>query len=242
VELLRVLSFHKGKTPLRNFVQKLYALRLEAKSQKKGAAQIIYKLILVSLYGRLGFKPDFPVTKIVTLEELKFYIDSFMFEDWVELSSDLYLLTYKQSLVGTSTEIIKRERQSKLKQELNSRLRRILYSNTAVHLAAAITSYARIHMYQYIQDESVVYTDTDSIITTKPLPEEDISSNELGKMKLETKHVDYVAARGKFFVLRDPEGKEKVVKSGIGKEHVTFETASKFLKNNKSNKTVKQNN
>ena len=41
-------------------------------------------------------------------------------------------------------------------------------------------------MYKYISRDDCYYTDTDSVVLGSPLPEEDISSTELGKFKLET--------------------------------------------------------
>ncbi|NP_064103.1 orf135 (mitochondrion) [Beta vulgaris subsp. vulgaris] len=57
--------------------------------------------------------------------------------------------------------------------------------NSAVQLSTAITACARIHMYKYISRDDCYYTDTDSIVLSNPLPEDDVSSSELGKFKLE---------------------------------------------------------
>ena len=56
---------------------------------------------------------------------------------------------------------------------------------SAVCLSAAITACARIHMYSYISRSDCYYTDTDSVVLGSPLPEDRISSTELGKFKLE---------------------------------------------------------
>lgn len=58
---------------------------------------------------------------------------------------------------------------------------------SAVQMSAAITAYARIHMYPYISRPDCVYTDTYFAILANPLPAEEVSSTELGKMKLECK-------------------------------------------------------
>lgn len=57
----------------------------------------------------------------------------------------------------------------------------------AVQMSAAITAYSRIHMYKYISREDCYYTDTDSAVPGSPIPEEEVSSTELGKLKLEYK-------------------------------------------------------
>ena len=58
--------------------------------------------------------------------------------------------------------------------------------NINIAIAAAITSYARMHMAQFKNnpDYNLYYSDTDSIFIEKPLPNDMIGS-ELGKMKLE---------------------------------------------------------
>ena len=57
---------------------------------------------------------------------------------------------------------------------------------TAVHIAAAITSYARIlnNEYKNILGNLCIMSDTDSVVLTKPLPGYQVGKN-LGKMKLE---------------------------------------------------------
>jgi hypothetical protein len=56
---------------------------------------------------------------------------------------------------------------------------------SAVQMAAAITACSRIHMYKYISRPDCYYTDTDSAILGSPLPGDEISSFELGKVKME---------------------------------------------------------
>ncbi|XP_059645954.1 DNA polymerase-like [Cornus florida] len=58
---------------------------------------------------------------------------------------------------------------------------------SAVQLSAAISACSRIHMYKYISREDCYYTDTDSAILGNPLPDEEVSNLELGKLKIEHK-------------------------------------------------------
>lgn len=64
---------------------------------------------------------------------------------------------------------------------------RVAPKMSAVQLAAAITTYARIHMYPFISRSDSYYTDRDSIVIWSPLPDECVSSMEMGKFKLENK-------------------------------------------------------
>ena len=107
-------------------------------------------------------------------------------------------------------------------------------SNVAI--ASAVTSYARIIMIPYITSEGVVYTDTDSIFTSKPLNSEHISK-ELGKMKdelegciieegyfLDIKKYDY------FDFNKNGEKIEQSVISGVTRNSVSFEEIKKIYK------------
>lgn len=74
-------------------------------------------------------------------------------------------------------------------------------SNVAI--ASAITAYARIHMHQYINNNTL-YCDTDSIITSQPLPNH-LIGKELGQMKneLEGMAVNGQITRGIFLGLKN---------------------------------------
>nr|QKQ14708.1 DNA polymerase [Zygnema circumcarinatum] len=110
-----------------------------------------------------------------------------------------------------------------MEQEERQRVQKTRFSNTAVNISAAVTAYARIHMYPYIADESTLYSDTDSIITTKALPQSEISATELGKFKCEAAGVQFCGLAPKLYCLRFPDESYKVIKSGLGKEALDFE-------------------
>lgn len=62
--------------------------------------------------------------------------------------------------------------------------------NISVGLSAAISSYSRIEInkYKYIKNNVCLYSDTDSVILEKPLPNEYINKN-IGMMKLEYSNI-----------------------------------------------------
>jgi len=59
----------------------------------------------------------------------------------------------------------------------------------SVYIAAAITSYSRIHIitFKTIKDNKILYSDTDSVFLSKPLDDKYISSTILGIIKDELK-------------------------------------------------------
>ena len=68
----------------------------------------------------------------------------------------------------------------------------IEYSNN-IEIASSTSSYSRIHMSMFKNNSSfiVLYSDTDSIFTNKPLPPEMVGEG-LGLMKLENKFKEIV--------------------------------------------------
>jgi hypothetical protein len=59
--------------------------------------------------------------------------------------------------------------------------------NVNIAIASAITSYSRIYMSRFKNNNKfkLFYTDTDSVYLNKPLPDDLVNTNELGKFKLE---------------------------------------------------------
>lgn len=80
-----------------------------------------------------------------------------------------------------------------------------------MQISAAITACARIHMYKYISRDDCYYTDTDSAVLGSPLPEEEISSTILGKLKLEDKILTGIFLASKSYYYKNDKG-EKVIK------------------------------
>lgn len=110
-------------------------------------------------------------------------------------------------------------------------------SNVAI--AAAVTSYSRIHMIPFKLDDSICYTryrDTHSIFTTKPLPDHMISK-ELGLMKDELGGcvIDeaYFLGNKKYgYTYKNKEGKiiNSSVFSGVERDSLSFEEVTFIAK------------
>lgn len=94
---------------------------------------------------------------------------------------------------------------------------------SAVQLAAAITACARIYMYKYISRPDCYYTDTDSAILGSQLPEDEVSSNELGKLKLEYLVKTGVFLAPKSYMLINQDEKVQIKYKGAAKGLVTPE-------------------
>ena len=78
-----------------------------------------------------------------------------------------------------------------------------------VTIASAITSYSRIHIGEFIQklDGECYYSDTDSIITDKPISQDKIS-DKIGDMKLENEILEAYFISPKLYAFKTKNGKE----------------------------------
>ncbi|KAK8936834.1 hypothetical protein KSP39_PZI012640 [Platanthera zijinensis] len=100
---------------------------------------------------------------------------------------------------------------------------------SAVQLAAAITASARIHMYKYINRPDCFYTDTDSTILGSPLPEDETSSTELGKFKLEHRLKKGIFLAPKSYALETEEDVDILKHKGAAKQFVNIEWFQSLL-------------
>lgn len=111
-----------------------------------------------------------------------------------------------------------------------------LKSNVAI--ASAVTSYARIYMSQFKNrnDFNLLYTDTDSIMNDKTLPEE-LIGKDLGLMKdelsgLNIKEAYFLGIKQYGYWYNDDKGNriENSVFAGIKRDSLTFEEIIKLFK------------
>ncbi|MCD9640388.1 hypothetical protein HAX54_025675 [Datura stramonium] len=145
--------FEKGEgSPFKDFVSSLSENRIRAKKKGNAAMSYIYKLIMNSLYGRLGISPKSTVNDVVYDAHRKHLLqtsEKFLYSH--PLENNWHNVAY---CVNTQTNV----------DYCTS------HKNSAVQMAAAITGYTRIHLYPYIARDNCYYTDTDSVVLGHPLP------------------------------------------------------------------------
>jgi hypothetical protein len=169
---------------------------------------------LNQLYGLFGRSLQLVETKNIYMEDLPKYLASKTVKSWIEINDEIGVVLLHNNI---NKNVLK-----SLNIELNTNLSsdyQFVKSNVA--LAAAVTAYARIHMRKYKLNYNILYTDTDSILTTVPLPECEVGK-KLGQMKDELN--GKVIAEGYFLGIKqygnyylDDDGKriEKSVFAGI---------------------------
>ena len=199
--------FERKPSPFADFVSTLYNNRMLAKKEGNEPMVFVYKTLMNSLYGRFGINPESVVTEICGRERYDTLVDKERFIIAEELNEKYNIISYV-----TDND-----------SELNQ------YRISAVQLSAAITACARIHMYDYIKRDDCYYTDTDSAVLGNELPQDEISSVELGKLKLEHFVLKGYFLAPKTYTLLTQE-KGKIIKhKGAGKGSVDFEWFEKQL-------------
>jgi hypothetical protein len=203
---LRGYLFYKGEGLFDNFVNELFNKRMIAKTEGNKGLSDLYKILMNSLYGRFGIKPDSTVTTILDEDQLKLFTEEQKreYEQYTALGNDYFILEYQSNTFESGSHWNPPRK-------------------AAVQLSAAVTASALIYMHRFLNREDCFYTDTDSVVLSNPLPSEVINKEVLGLLKLE-----YVVKKGYFLAPKcysnRPEGKpDVVVHKGLAKNFVNFE-------------------
>ena len=156
-----------------DYIGELFNMKLN--SQKGTPMYLISKLFMNSLYGKFGIHFELPNYTVIEYDESKTSGDRALvgLTDLINLNNG-YALASK---AGDTTQPL---------------------GNVAI--SSAITALARVHMSQFFNNynHQVYYTDTDSIITDKPLSESLVGKN-LGQMTLENTYTKFITLGPKFY-------------------------------------------
>jgi hypothetical protein len=171
IQLIKGYEFERIKDLFSSFINHFYELKKHA----KGAERALAKLIMNSSYGNFGRSNDLLITENVKNNELLDVIGTNIVKNIVrindEYSTVLRLENLQQNIVN------------KLNIKIDSNFKNYKHRvSNNVAIASAITSYARIYMMDYKLSDSVIYTDTDSVIMTTEI-DSSLIGPELGQMK-----------------------------------------------------------
>ena len=132
-----------------------------------------------------------PVTKLHNEKQHNIVFISRVVKNSIEIGENTYLDTFYPSV---NKEVCKANGVDHTKilniENIDEKSNLGSYTSVSISTAAATLAYSRIHMAKLLlnileQGGTIYYMDTDSIITDLELPEELVSPNELGKLKLE---------------------------------------------------------
>lgn len=147
----------------------------DKKKNSIGSERFIAKMHLNQLYGIFGRKHDLLETVNFYKEELKDYVFTRVIKSIIPINEEIMSLLMHKNVNDPLIRELNIDLDMKLDNSYN-----LVTANVAI--ASAVTSYAIIHMIQFKAFGSVVYTDTNSIFTTKKLDSKFIGK-ELGLMK-----------------------------------------------------------
>nr|AWA82154.1 hypothetical protein [Cantharellus cibarius] len=157
-KVIRGYTFDKGFI-FKDYVDFLYKLKVN--SDKTSPDYTIAKLLLNSLYGRMGMSPYKEHHVLVSNKEALNIISKFEVSNVIDFKNGKELVSFFDHSGKDNL-------------------------NISVAISLAVTAMAKVHTSQFktMKDITLFYSDTDSIDIDKPLPIKFIG-NELGKMKLE---------------------------------------------------------
>jgi len=191
-----------------DFITNLYEQRLQY--PKSDPRNLIGKLLMNTSYGRFGmslFTENFAIVTKENLDQSLNYLDS------IDLDNKVLIST------------------SKVKNRSNKDRNMM---NVSISIASAVTAYSRIEInklkIRFI--DNLLYSDTDSIFTDIPLPE-NLINTDLGGLKLEYILKDAVFLSPKVYGGIFENGKEFSKVKGY-KKPVNFRDLKSLLKKDKS--------
>ena len=177
IVLIEAIEFEKSK-PFDAFVNCFFDMK---KNSLDKIERLIAKLISNALYGKTAQKPITRLTKIISdnQEILNIHI-KYTNVSTTLIMDDKYLVEYD---INPNEDLIK---DPLLYIHLwNEAMDHIESNDSCIQIASAVTSYARILLHDLkMQTNDVIYCDTDSIVTTKPI-NIDYLGDEIGLLKNE---------------------------------------------------------
>jgi len=184
IEVIEGFEFFDCEHIFADYVSKLYQLR---KDNPDTPLSLLCKFLLNSLYGKFGQNPQ--------REQLIHVKDFDNLYELIQDSASVTVLDEHKGIFQVSAS-----------------------SDCAfehVGIAGTITSNARVKLYRGLLEakNGLVYCDTDSVHTTKPISDS-LVSMELGDFKKEFEGAGAYAGK-KLYALRDRNGKEKIRAKGV---------------------------
>lgn len=200
----------------------------------------IAKLNLNSLYGRFSMNEITDKLEIVNKESMELLDKTHNVSVISELSNNKYLVKYNGELDPElialySHEISKLNKNNQLKGD-KAKLKKLgLIRNktitSAVHIAAAISSYARILIndYKNIPGNPCIMSDTDSAVLPYPLPNH-LVGKEIGQMKLVHEIKKGIFIKKNLYCLINTNNQVIIKSSGVESKNLTYESFLRLLK------------
>ena len=230
-------QFKRGKDLFASYVKDHYEIKQKTTDPVQRS---ISKLFLNALYGRLGMKDIDSNQKIVDKDEAEYLDKNTNVSIISEINENKFFVKYKGKISDSIRKIYKKDplvpvedQLIKLnKSELNkSGLNKSKSVPAAVHIAAAISSYARmiINEYKNIPGNPCIMSYTDSAVLPYSLPDNLVNS-DLGQMKLVSKIKHGIFIKKKLYCILDSNNQVIIKSSGVDSTRLNYNLFLKWLK------------
>jgi DNA polymerase type B, organellar and viral len=228
VNVLYGYKFEKSSNVFNSFINKYFDIK--AGFSNINMDRTTAKLILNSLYGRLGMKPYQDNIEIVDSNRALDILSKYSVKEQYQITDKLEFLRYENKPISGFLELYGKDEYLDFMLDCDAKKISI---NNSLPSAIAITAYARMYMFKVIYKLidlgiDIYYMDTDSIVVNKAIPEEFIG-NKLGLFKLEHEIVHGYFISPKLYALKTTNGELIVKAKGIGSklEYNQFESLIK---------------
>ena len=222
-------QFERGIDLFKDYVKDHYDVK---SSTNDPVQRSIAKLFLNALYGRMGMKELENTLKIVDKNEVEILDKNTNVSIISELTENKFMIKYTGKITDNIRKLYKNdslilEKNKSVtytKEQLRkSGINKSMSVPSAVHIAAAISSYARmiINEYKNIPGNPCIMSDTDSAVLPKPLSSH-LVGGELGQMKLEQEIAEGIFIRKKLYAIKNSKGQEIIKSSGINSSRLNY--------------------
>jgi hypothetical protein len=179
-------KFNKSNKVFDNLIHNLSNMKIKAELDNNSGKRTIAKLMMNSTYGRFGMHPEIGVSTIVSEQDAINIHRAFDVIRCIPFTNGYELLEYNPR-PGTQAIDAGLVTFDQIKPYI---FYQDAVNETNVPLAAAITAQSRIIINSYKMKclelgIDVIYSDTDSLVVNKEIPQEWIHNTDFGKFKLE---------------------------------------------------------
>ena len=188
--------------------------------------RMIAKLMLNTLYGKFGQKESESRIRLVRKDEADILIKKYHYSYFSVLNENTVLIKYGKKINEKLSKLYLLE-EKEIEEEGFKRERGV---QSAVQISSAISSYARmsINIYKNLDDNLLIYSDTDSLILPKKLPDH-LIGNGLGQFKLESEFRNGIFIRKKLYCYINSKTEELEKKSsGVDSDKLTYSDYEKL--------------
>jgi DNA polymerase type B, organellar and viral len=217
----------------RNIFSDIIAQYNTLKQSSDTGLRQIGKLLMNSLFGKFAQKPILSYSFIISSEKLAALKDEIKsYDEGIHTPMSTYeleafnakkrIITQEEKIGDSDLYLITiKGGKDTIGQVEDKRSTRKTQSAIPI-ISAFISAYARIFLHQNIMKFDPLYVDTDSLVVTKPLPEDIVDPKKLGLFKLEKKGIEFIALNLKRYALKMRDG-EEVNKMSGSKHPLSFE-------------------